>query len=223
MNLELFISAITKMLLGILIVGILIFLPAGTFCYPGGWLLMGILFIPMFIAGIVMMVKSPKRLEKRLRSKEESKEQRFVVAGSALMFLAGFILAGLGVRFQWYQLPFSVSVIFAVLFLIAYLLYAVVIWQNPYLSRTVEVSDEQKVVDVGLYAVVRHPMYTVTLFLFLLMPLVLGSLYAFLVFLVYPALIVKRIYHEEMLLKKDLPGYQEYCNKVKYRLIPFVW
>lgn len=223
MNLGLFISAISKMLMGVLLVGILIFLPAGTFCYPSGWLLMGILFLPMFLAGIVLMIKSPERLKKRLRSKEESKEQRVVIAGSAIMFAAGFILAGLGVRFQWYQLPFSVSVIFSVLFLIAYLLYAVVICQNPYLSRTVEVSDDQNVVDTGLYSVVRHPMYGVTLLLFLSMPLVLGSLYAFLVFLAYPVLIVKRIEHEEMLLKKELPGYEEYCKKVKYRLIPFVW
>ena len=223
MNFRLFISAITKMLLGVLLVGLLVFLPAGTLYYPNGWLLLGILFVPMFFMGIVLMIKSPKRLEKRLRAKEESREQRFVILGSALMFLIGFLLAGLGVRFQWYQLPFLVSVIFAIVFLGAYLLYAVVICQNPYLSRTIEVSDNQKVVNTGLYSIVRHPMYSVTLVLFLAMPFVLGSLYSFLVFLVYPVLIVKRICHEENLLKKELPGYPDYCKKVKYRLIPFVW
>ncbi|MBE7019396.1 MAG: isoprenylcysteine carboxylmethyltransferase family protein [Ruminococcaceae bacterium] len=223
MNLRLLVSAITKMMVGFLLVGLLVFLSAGTFAYPSGWILLGILFIPMFLAGILLMITSPERLEKRLHTKEESREQRFVILGSALMFVAGFILAGLGIRFGWYQLPFSVSVIFAVVFLIAYLLYAVVICQNPYLSRTIEVSERQRVVDTGLYAVVRHPMYSVTLLLFLSMPLVLGSLYAFFVFLVYPALIVKRIRHEEDFLKKELPGYPDYCKKVKYRLIPFVW
>lgn len=223
MNFRLFISAITKMLLGVLLVGLLVFIPAGTLYYPNGWLLLGILFIPMFLMGIALMIISPDRLNKRLRAKEESKEQRSVILGSALMFLIGFILSGLGVRLGWYQLPFLVSVIFAVVFLGAYLLYAVVICQNPYLSRTIEVSECQRVVDTGLYAVVRHPMYSVTLLLFLSMPLVLGSLYAFFVFLVYPALIVKRIHHEEDFLKKELPGYPDYCKKVKYRLIPFVW
>lgn len=223
MNRNLFVLAVTKMFLGVLLVGGLIFFPAGTFCYPNGWLLLGALFIPMFLAGIVMMIKSPERLKKRLHAKEESKEQRFVIAGSAVMFMTGFILSGLGVRFGWYQLPFLVSAIFAIIFLGAYFLYAVVLCQNPYLSRTIEVCENQRVVDTGLYALVRHPMYSATLVMFLVMPLVLGSLYAFLVFFMYPVLIVRRIYHEEALLQKQLPGYVDYCRKVKYRLIPFVW
>ena len=223
MHLELFVSAILKMLIGILLVGTLIFLPAGTFCYPNGWLFMAVLFVPVFLAGIVMMIASPCRLEKRLSAKEKSKEQRQVISASALMFLVGFVLAGLGVRFGWYRLPYLVSVIGAIVLLISYGLYAVVLYQNPFLSRTVEVFENQRVIDTGLYSVVRHPMYGATLLLFLAMPLVLGSLYAFIVFLVYPALIIKRIHYEERLLKKELPGYKEYCKKVKYRLVPFIW
>ena len=223
MHLELFVSAILKILIGILLVGTLIFLPAGTFCYPNGWLFMVVLFVPVFLAGIVMMIASPSRLEKRLSAKEKSKEQRQVVSTSALMFLVGFVLAGLGVRFGWYRLPYLVSVIGAIVLLISYGLYAVVLYQNPFLSRTVEVFENQRVIDTGAYSVVRHPMYGATLLLFLAMPLVLGSLYAFIVFLVYPALIIKRIHYEEILLKKELPGYKEYCKKVKYRLVPFIW
>lgn len=223
MNLKLFASAMIQMLMGVLLVGVLIFLPAGTLCYHKGWLLMAVLFIPMVVAGFVMMIISPDRLKKRLSAQEQSKEQRQVILASALMFFMGFLLAGLGIRFGWYQLPHWVSVFGAIVLLIAYGLYAVVLYQNPFLSRTVEVTEDQTVIDTGLYSVVRHPMYSVSVILFLAIPLVLGSLYAFLVFFVYPAIIIKRITHEEAFLKKELSGYKEYCQKVKYRLLPLIW
>ncbi len=223
MTVKLFIQAITKFLLGVVLVGLLIFLPAGTFSFFNGWLFMGILFIPMFLAGIVMMTKNPKLLESRLDAKEEQKEQSLVVKLSGLMFLAGFIVAGLGFRFNWYTLPKSVVIGAAVLFLVAYSLYAEVLRENTYLSRTIEVQENQKVIDTGLYGIVRHPMYSVTLLLFLSMPLVLGSIYSFLIFLVYPFIIAKRIRNEEEFLEKELDGYREYKQKVKYRLIPFIW
>ncbi|MEE0928475.1 MAG: isoprenylcysteine carboxylmethyltransferase family protein [Acutalibacteraceae bacterium] len=184
---------------------------------------MGILFIPMFFAGIVMMLKNPELLKKRLSAKEKLKEQGLVVKLSGLMFMVGFILAGLGFRFNWYTLPKSVSLGAAVVFIFAYLLYAEVLRENTYLSRTIEVQENQKVIDTGLYGLVRHPMYSVTLLLFLSMPLVLGSVYSFLVFLAYPFIIVKRIKSEEEFLLKELEGYREYMQKVKYRLIPFIW
>ncbi len=223
MNKNLFIQAITKFLLGVILVGILIFLPAGTLVFFNGWLLMGILFIPMFCAGIVMMFKNPELLKTRLDANEKQSEQSLVVKLSGLMFLAGFIVAGLGFRFNWYILPTGVSIGAAVVFLIAYVLYAEVLRENTYLSRTIEVQENQKVIDTGLYGIVRHPMYSVTLLLFLSMPLVLGSIYSFLIFLVYPFIIAKRIKHEEEFLEKELPGYSEYKQKVKYRLIPFIW
>ncbi len=223
MTAKLFIQAITKFALGIILVGLLIFLSAGTFAFPNGWLFMGILFIPMFLAGIVMMFKNPELLKKRLNAKEKEREQSLVVKLSGLMFIAGFVVAGLGVRFEWYTLPKGVSIGAAIVFLIAYLLYAEVLRENTYLSRTIEVQEDQKVIDTGLYGIVRHPMYAVTLLLFLAMPLVLGSLYSFIIFLVYPLIIVKRIKNEEMVLEKELQGYGEYKNKVTYRLIPFVW
>lgn len=223
MNKNLFFQAITKFLLGVILVGLLIFLPAGTFSYFNGWLLMGILFIPMFCAGIVMMFKNPELLKTRLDAKEKQKEQSLVVKLSGLMFLAGFIVAGLGFRFNWFVLPKRISIGAAVVFLIAYALYAEVLRENTYLSRTIEVQENQKVIDTGLYGIVRHPMYSVTLFLFLSMPLVLGSVYSFLIFLVYPFIIAKRIKHEEEFLEKELLGYSEYKQKVKYRLIPFIW
>ena len=223
MTLKLFFEAIIKFLFGVLIVGLLIFLPAGTLDYFGGLVLMGILFIPMFFAGIVMMIKNPALLRSRLDAKEKQKEQSAVVKLSGLMFLIGFILSGLGHRFGWYTLPKWVTLIGASLFLVAYILYAEILRENTYLSRTIEVQEGQKVVDTGLYSVVRHPMYSVTLLLFLSMPLVLGSIYSFTVFLFYPFIIAKRIKHEELFLEKELEGYIEYKEKVKYRLIPFIW
>lgn len=223
MTVKLFISAIFKFSLGVVLVGLLIFLPAGTFAFFNGWLFMGILFVPMFLAGLVMMAKNPKLLESRLDAKEKEAEQSLVVKLSGLMFLAGFIVAGLGVRFNWYTLPKSVVIVSAIVFLIAYILYAEVLRENTYLSRTIEVQEGQTVIDTGLYSVVRHPMYSVTLLLFLSMPLVLGSVYSFIIFLVYPFIIAKRIKHEEEFLEKELNGYKEYKQKVKYRLIPFIW
>ena len=223
MDKKLFIQAIIKYVLGIVLVGALIFIPAGSFDYWNGILFMGILFIPMFIAGIVMMIKNPELLKRRLNAKETEKGQKEVILFSGIMFLTGFIIAGLNYRLGWIELPGIVSVIAAVIFLIAYILYAEVLRENTYLSRTIEVSENQKVVDTGLYGVVRHPMYAVTVLLFLSMPLVLGSIISFVVFLVYPFLIAKRIKNEEEVLEKDLSGYVEYKKKVRYRLIPFIW
>ena len=223
MTTKLFIQAIAKFLLGVALIGALIFLPAGTLSYAYGWLFMGILFVPMFIAGLVMMAKNPSLLKSRLNVKEKLEEQSLVVKLSGLMFLAGFILAGLGVRFGWYVLPRYAVIIGAVLFLIAYILYAEVLRENTYLSRTIEVQENQKVIDTGLYGIVRHPMYSATLILFLSMPIVLASIYAFIVFLAYPFIIAKRIKSEEAFLEKELQGYKEYKQKVKYRLIPFIW
>lgn len=223
MTKKLFLGAITKFLFGVALVGVLIFLPAGTFSYFNGWLLMGILFVPMFLAGIVMIFKNPDLLKSRLNAKENSREQSLVVKLSGLMFLSGFIVAGLGVRFHWYVLPIGVVVGAAVVFLVAYILYAEVLRENTYLSRTIEVQENQKVIDTGLYGIVRHPMYSVTLLLFLSMPIVLGSVYAFLIFLAYPFIIAKRIQHEEKFLEEELVGYSAYKQNVKYRLIPFVW
>lgn len=216
-------QALGKFALGVLALGMLLFLPAGTFAYWQGWLLMGILFVPMFAAGIVLMVKNPALLEKRLKAKEEQKEQSAVIKLSGLMFAVGFALAGLGVRLGWPMLPEWASWVAAAVFLLAYGLYAEVLRENVYLSRTVEVQQGQKVIDTGLYGVVRHPMYSTTVLLFLSMPLVLGSPFSFAVFLLYPFLLVKRIQNEETVLEKGLEGYAAYKEKVKYRLIPFVW
>ena len=223
MSIRLFFSAIIKFLLGVVLLGALIFLPAGTILYFNGLLLMGILFVPMFLAGIVMMVKNPALLESRLDAKEKEKDQSLVVKLSGLMFLVGFIVAGLGYRFDWYILPMGVSIGGAVAFLIAYILYAEVLRENTYLSRTIRVQEGQRVVDTGLYGIVRHPMYSATLLLFLSMPIVLGSVYSFVIFLAYPFIIAKRIKGEEELLERELDGYSEYKKKVKYRLIPFIW
>ena len=223
MTMKLFLAAIAKFILGVALVGALIFLPAGTFSYFNGWLLMGILFVPMFLAGIVMMFKNPDLLKSRLNAKEKQREQSLVVKLSGLMFLAGFIVAGLGVRFHWYVLPMGVVVGAAVVFLVAYLLYAEVLRENTYLSRTIEVQENQKVIDTGLYGIVRHPMYAATLLLFLSMPIVLGSVYAFVIFLAYPFIIAKRIKHEEKFLEEELDGYRDYKRKVKFRLLPFIW
>ncbi len=223
MTIKLFIGATTKFLLGIALVGLLIFVPAGTLSYLNGWLLMGILFVPMFFAGIVMMFKNPDLLRSRLDAKEKQQEQSLVVKLSGLMFLAGFIVAGLGFRFDWFILPKGVVIGSSVVFLVAYGLYAEVLRENTYLSRKIEVQENQKVIDTGLYGIVRHPMYSVTLLLFLSMPIVLGSIYSFLFFLAYPFIIAKRIKHEEEFLEEKLDGYREYKQKVKYRLIPFIW
>lgn len=223
MTKKLFIQAIIKFIAGVILVGLLVFLPAGTVSFFNGWLFMGILFIPMFIAGIVMMFKNPKLLESRLDAKEKEKEQSLVVKLSGLMFLAGFIVAGLDFRFGWLPLQKVVCIGASVVFLLAYVLYAEVLRENTYLSRTIKVQENQKVIDTGLYGIVRHPMYAVTLLLFLSMPLVLGSLWSFLIFLAYPFIIAKRIRNEEQLLEKELDGYIEYKKKVKYRLIPFIW
>ena len=223
MTVKLFLQAISKFTLGVLLVGVLIFLPAGTFQFFHGWLFMGLLFIPMFTAGIVMMIKNPELLKKRLNAKEKQAEQSMVVKLSGLMFLSGFIIAGLGFRFGWYILPKGVVYTGAALFLLAYLLYAEVLRENIYLSRTIEVQENQKVIDTGLYGIVRHPMYSATVLLFLSMPVVLGSPFSLIIFLTYPLIIAKRIKGEEEFLEKELAGYSEYKQKVKYRLIPFVW
>lgn len=223
MTRRLYFEAILKFTAGVFLLVVLLFLPAGTVRWPAGWLLMGILFIPMFLAGLVMMAKDPNLLRSRLNAKEKEREQDLVVKLSGLMFLTGFLLAGLDFRFGWSRLPGWVSILGAVLFLTAYALYAEVLRENAWLSRTIEVQQGQTVVSTGLYGIVRHPMYAVTLLLFESMPLVLGSIPAFLVFLTYPIIIAKRIRNEEAVLKRDLPGYAEYLQKVRWRLIPYIW
>ncbi|MBE6936324.1 MAG: isoprenylcysteine carboxylmethyltransferase family protein [Ruminococcaceae bacterium] len=223
MTRSLFLQAIGKFFLGVLLVGVLLFLPAGTLHYPGGWLLMGVLFLPMFGAGLLMMRKNPALLRSRLQARESRREQNLVVKLSGLMFLLGFITAGLDFRFGWSALPRGVVIAAVVAFFAAYGLYAEVLRENTWLSRTIEVQENQQVIDTGLYGIVRHPMYSATLLLFLSMPLILGSFYAFLLFLCYPVLIVCRIRDEERLLQEELPGYTAYQKKVKYRLLPFIW
>ena len=223
MDMYLFRQAMVKFLGGVLVVGLLLFLPAGTFAYWQGWLLMGILFIPMFIAGLFMLIKSPDLLRRRLDVREEQSEQKTVILLSGLMFLAVFVVAGLNVRFGWMVLPAWVSWAAAGLFLFAYALYAEVLRENVWLSRTVKVQENQKVIDTGLYGIVRHPMYMVTLFLFLFMPLVLGSPFSFVISLAYLPIIAGRIRNEEVVLESGLEGYREYKNRVRYKVIPFVW
>ena len=223
MDTKLFSQAIVKFLSGLLIVGILLFLPAGTFAFWQAWLLMAILFLPMFMAGLIMMKKSPKLLRKRLNAREEQSEQKAVIALSALMFLAAFLVAGLNFRFGWIMMPAWVSYAAAAVFLIAYALYAEVLRENVWLSRTIEVQENQKVVDTGLYGLVRHPMYMSTLLLFLSMPLVLGSVISFVIMLAYIPIIAKRIRNEEQVLENGLEGYTDYKKRVKYKVIPFVW
>lgn len=220
---RLLIEALTKFICGLLLVGLMIFLPAGTLQYTYGWLLIGLLFIPMLIAGFVMLAKSPAFLKKRLDAKEKQGTQKGVVAFSGLMFIAGFVVAGLDFRFGWSNMPAGVVIAASVLFLVAYALYAEVMRENAYLSRTIQVEQGQTVVDTGLYGIVRHPMYAVTILLFLMIPLVLGSWYALIAFAFYPVIIVIRLTDEEELLTKELPGYCQYKRKVKYRIIPFVW
>jgi protein-S-isoprenylcysteine O-methyltransferase Ste14 len=223
MTFKLFIEAIIKFSLGVVLIGALIFLPAGTFAFFGGWMLMGILFIPMFCAGIVMMIKNPSLLASRLDAKEKEREQSVVVKLSGLMFVVGFVVAGLDFRFGWVRLPFTVNIVASVIFIVAYILYAEVLRENTYLSRTVKVVEGQKVVSSGLYSIVRHPMYFATILLFLSMPLVLGSIISFVVFLAYPFIIAARIKNEEEVLERELRGYTDYKRRVKYRMIPFVW
>ena len=216
-------QALVKFFLGVVVMGALLFVPAGSFRYWQGWLLMGILFFPMFIAGFVLMARNPDLLRKRLNAKEEEKEQKTVVALSALIFLAAFVIAGLNWRIRWFVLPDWAVWVAAGLFIASYLLYAEVLRENTYLSRTIEVQEGQKVIDTGLYGVVRHPMYMATTVLFLVMPLVLASPISFLVMLLYILVIVKRIRNEESVLEAGLPGYTEYKQRVKYRLLPFIW
>lgn len=223
MSPKLFFQALLKFLLGVVVVGALLFLPAGTFDYWNAWLLMSVLFIPMFIAGVVMMARNPSLLRSRLSAKEEQNDQRQVVALSGSMFIVGFVIAGLGYRFGRFVLPTWVSIVAAVVLLLAYALYAEVLRENTYLSRTVEVQQGQRVVDTGLYGIVRHPMYSATIVLFLAIPLVLGSLISFVLFLAYPFILAKRIRNEEEVLEAELPGYSDYMERVKHRLLPFIW
>ena len=223
MTIKLFIQAITKIFSGMALIGLMIFVPAGTLSFFNGWLFMGILFVPMFIAGIIMMIKNPELLKKRLDAREKEKDQQLVIKLSGLMFVIGFVLAGLDYRFGWLPVPKLISIAAAILFLFAYVVYAEVLRENTYLSRTIEVQENQKVIDTGLYGIIRHPMYFATLILFLSIPLVLGSLVSFFVFLAYPVIIVLRIKNEEQVLLRELEGYDEYMKKVKYRLIPYIW
>lgn len=223
MKQSLLVQACTKFFAGVVLVALLLFLPAGTIAFSKGWLLMAVLFIPMFLGGMIMWRKSPELLARRLKAKEEQGEQRTVIALSGTMFLAGFLLAGLNFRFHWHELPSAIVAAACVVFLVGYGFFGLVLRQNAYLSRTIQVEKGQTVVDTGLYGIVRHPMYTATLLMFLSMPLILGSWQAFLVFLTYPVLIVKRIRNEEAVLTRELQGYEAYCRKISYRLIPYIW
>ena len=220
---KLLISALSKFIAGLILMGLVLFLPAGTWNYFNAWLFLGLLFIPMLILGIVLFFKAPELLEKRLQSKEKESTQKGVVAASGLMFIGSFVMAGLDFRFGWTNVPVWVVAAAAIVLLASYGMYGEVMRENAYLSRTVEVQENQKVIDTGLYGVIRHPMYTATIFLFLAIPLVLGSWIAFAVMLLYPVAIIARIGNEEKVLEEGLPGYKEYKKKVKYRLVPFVW
>lgn len=223
MDKKLFIQAIVKYVSGLILVSILLFIPAGTLNYWNAWMFIGALCVPMLIVGIVLMIRNPELLRKRLNAKEKRAEQKSVILFGGLMFVIGFVVAGLDYRFQWLVLPEWLVIAATVVLLFAYLLYAEVLRENAYLSRTIEVQEGQKVIDSGLYGIVRHPMYVSTILLFLSMPLVLGSFFSFLVFLIYPVITVKRIRNEEEVLEKSLEGYSEYKKRVKYRLIPFIW
>ena len=220
---KLLINALVKYTCGLLLVGLMLFLPAGSLAYPGGWLFMGLLFVPMLAVGFVMYFKDPSFLAKRLDAKEKQKTQKGVLGFAGLMFLGGFVVAGLDHRFGWSKMPAAVVIAASVLFVLSYILYGEVMRENRYLSRTVKVEEGQQVVDTGLYAIVRHPMYSVTLLLFFMMPLILGSWFALILFGCYPAIIVVRLKDEEALLSRELPGYEAYKEKVRYRLIPFIW
>jgi len=220
---KLFFQALGKYFSGVILLSILLFIPAGTLHFWNAWLLLAVLFIPMLIIGVVLAIRSPELLRKRLHSKEKETEQKRVILLGGLMFIIGFVVAGLDHRFEWSVLPKWLVFAAAALFLFSYLLYAEVLRENAYLSRTIEVQENQKVIDTGLYGIVRHPMYTSTILLFLSMPLVLGSLFSFIIFLIYPVIVVKRIRNEEEVLEKRLEGYSEYKKRIKYRLIPFLW
>lgn len=223
MNKALLVQALVKFIAGIVLISMLLFLPAGSFAYWQGWVLIGVLFIPMFIAGIIMLIKSPDLLRKRLNAKEKENEQKTVVALSGLLFITSFITAGLSWRFDWWIMPDWSIWVSAVVFIVSYLIYAEVLRENEYLSRTIEVQEDQKVIDTGLYGIVRHPMYMATVLLFLSMPLVLGCPVSFFIMLGYIPLIGKRIRNEEEVLENSLEGYKEYKTKVRYKMIPFVW
>lgn len=223
MNIKLFFEAFLKFLFGMLLVGLIIFIPANTLKYWNGWLLLALLFIPMCIMGIVMMVKNPDLLKSRLVSKEVNGEQKLIIILSGMMFLSGFVIAGFNYRFSWIHLPDIVIVLSSIIFILSYILYAEVLRENAFLSRTIQVQKGQKLIDTGLYKIVRHPMYFSTIFLFLSMPLILDSFLSFIIFLIYPLLIINRINNEEKFLEDELIGYKEYKNKVKYKLIPFIW
>ena len=220
---KLALNALTKFIFGLILVGLLLFLPAGSFAYPNGWLFIGLLFVPMLFLGVVLLIKSPKLLEKRLGAKEKENTQKRVVAVSGLLFVVGFVIAGLDYRFGWSNIPTWVVIAASVVLLISYALYAEVMRENAYLSRTIEVQENQKVVDTGLYGIVRHPMYAVTIWLFLAIPIVLGSWWSLMIFLPYVVVIVIRIQNEEKVLEAGLQGYTDYKKRVKYRIIPFVW
>ncbi len=220
---KLFLQALTKFVLGLLTIGLLLFLPAGTFNFWQAWLFIGVLFVPMFIAGIVLMIRQPELLRKRLDAKEQQQEQKWVVALSGLMFIAVFVVAGLNRRFGWYMLPDWAVYIATAIFLVAYAMYAEVMRENVWLSRTVEVQENQQVVSTGLYGIVRHPMYAATLLLFLSMPLVLASPWSFVIMLIYIPIIALRIRNEEQVLERELKGYTEYKQRVRYKVIPFIW
>ena len=223
MDKKLFIQAITKFTFGFIIIALLLFIPAGTLNYLNAWLFIGILFVPMFIVGIILMIKNPDLLRKRLNSKEKEAEQGILLLLGGVMFICGFVVAGLNYRFEWIILPKYIVFIAAIIFLLAYVLYAEVLRENMYLSRIIEIQENQKVIDTGLYGIVRHPMYLSTILLFLSIPLVLGSMLSFLIFMIYPFIIAKRIKNEEKVLEEGLKGYLEYKEKVKYRMIPFIW
>ena len=223
MDKKLFFQAITKFLFGLAIVFLLLFVPAGSLNYSNGWIFIALLFIPMFVAGIVMFFKSPELLKRRLNGKEEESEQKMVILISGIVFLLSFITAGLNFRFGWFELPKTIIAIASIIFLGSYAMYAEVLRENMYLSRTVEVSENQKVIDSGLYGIVRHPMYTSTIFLFLSIPLILNSIFSFAIMLVYPIIIIFRIKNEEKVLERDLDGYKEYKEKVKYKILPLIW
>ncbi len=220
---KLLLDAVVKFVCGVLLVGLLLFLPAGTLYYPQGLLFSAVLFIPIVVMGIVLFIKAPELLKKRLNNREKETTQKGVVAASGLIFIIGFVLAGLDFRFGWTKMPLAVTIIAVILFLFSYILLAFVLRQNEYLSRTIEVQENQKVVDTGLYGVVRHPMYMATIIMFLSMPIILGSLVSFIIFLAYPIVIAIRIKNEEQVLSEQLDGYVEYKQKVKYKVIPFIW
>ena len=223
MSSKMFAQALTKVISGVILVGVLLFLPAGSFSYWNGWLLMAVLFIPMIVAGFIMMKKSPELLKKRLNAKEEQSEQKTVIVLSGLMFLAAFIVAGFNYRFGWIVLPNWIVYAATAVFLLGYILYAEVLRENAYLSRTVEVQEDQKVIDTGLYGIVRHPMYMSTFLLFLSMPVVLGSVISFVIMLAYIPIIAKRIRNEEQVLEEGLAGYSDYKKRIKYKVIPLIW